>query len=78
MTGAGKQLRGAAVNFIAYYVIAVPAATALAFLTPMWVYGLYLGLSLGPLVQSLLYGALILTVDWTREAQRAYASARAE
>lgn len=78
VTGAGKQLHGAAVNFIAYYVVAVPVAVCLAFLSPMWVYGLYLGLSLGPLVQSLLYGRLILTINWAREAQRAYVSARAE
>lgn len=78
VTGAGKQLHGAAVNFIAYYVIAVPVSACLAFLTPMWVYGLYLGLSLGPLVQSLLYGKLILTINWAREAHRAYMSAHAD
>eukprot|EP00892_Ulva_mutabilis_P009491 jgi/Ulvmu1/6914/UM031_0121.1 len=78
VTGAGKQLHGAAVNFVAYYVVAVPVATCVAFLSPLWVYGLYLGLSLGPLVQSLLYGALILTVDWPREAHHAYVAAHAD
>ena len=78
VTGAGKQMRGALVNFVAYYIFAMPVSIALGFLTPLWVYGLYLGISLGPLVQTLLYGVLILTVDWRRDSRHAYDAARAE
>lgn len=66
------------INFIACYIFAVPASTALAFLTPLWVYGLYLGFCLGPLVQTLMYGVLVLSIDWPRDARNAYDAARAE
>ena len=35
---------------------------------PSTVYGLYTGISLGPLIQAVLYGALLLRVDWEKEA----------
>ena len=73
VTGAGKQLSGALIVFLAYYVFAVPVAVCLGFLMSLWVYGLYLGLSLGPLIQSILYLRLIWGVDWRRESAAAAA-----
>lgn len=73
VTGAGKQLSGALINFLAYYIFAVPVALCLGFLTSLWVYGLYLGLSIGPLLQSILYMRLIWFIDWRREAATAAA-----
>ena len=68
VTGTGKQLSGALIVFLAYYIFAVPLALVLGFLTPLWVYGLYLGLAVGPLVQAVLYMRLIWRIDWRREA----------
>jgi multidrug resistance protein, MATE family len=75
VTGAGKQLSGALIVFFSYYIFAVPLALCLGFFTPLWVYGLYLGLSVGPLLQAVLYLRLIWRIDWKREATAASASA---
>ena len=68
VTGAGKQLHGALINVLSFYAAAMPAALLLGFATPLNVYGLYTGISLGPLIQAVLYGALLLRVDWEKEA----------
>lgn len=75
VTGVGKQLRGAAITFVSFYLLAVPLALALAFRAGLWVYGLYLGLGAGPLVQAILYGWLVLSVHWEGEAAAAVARA---
>jgi multidrug resistance protein, MATE family len=77
VTGAGKQLRGALINLVAFYVFAVPAACSLAFLTRLHVYGLYLGISLGPALQSILYMWLINNIAWRQEAYNAASAAAA-
>lgn len=77
VTGAGKQLRGAMINFVAFYLVAVPVACSLAFLTRLGVYGLYVGISLGPALQSVLYMWLINNIAWRKEAYTAATTASA-
>lgn len=69
----GKQAYGAAINFASFYLAAVPAALCLAFLTPAGVYGLYLGICIGPLLQAVAYSWVIMRIDWSKEALEAAA-----
>ena len=55
MQGAGKQSRAALVNFVAYYCFAIPLAIVFAFVLGWSVEGLYLGLLVGPFLQSTVY-----------------------
>lgn len=69
--GSGKQQRGALINLVAFYVFALPVALFLGFYMGWGVMGLFAGMGLGPLVQSLLYGTLVAKMDWGKEANRA-------
>jgi multidrug resistance protein, MATE family len=75
VSGAGKQLSGALIVFLTYYIFAVPLALGLGFYTSLWVYGLYLGLSVGPFLQAILYMLLIWRIDWVRESESAAGAA---
>jgi MATE family multidrug resistance protein len=63
---------------VAFYVFALPVALFLGFYMQLGVLGLFSGMGLGPLVQTLLYGALVARMDWGREAARAAALAMKE
>ena len=69
--GAGKQQRGALVNLVAFYLLAMPLALFLAFYMHLGVVGLFIGLGTGPLVQSLLYSIVVYRLDWGSEACKA-------
>ena len=71
MQGAGKQQRGALVNLVAFYLLAMPLALFLAFYAHLGVVGLFIGLGTGPMVQSLLYSVVVYRLDWGKEASRA-------
>lgn len=69
--GSGKQQRGALVNLVAFYVFALPLSLALGFGARMGVVGLFLGMGAGPVVQSVLYAAVVGRMDWRKEAAKA-------
>ncbi|KAK9842256.1 hypothetical protein WJX81_002908 [Elliptochloris bilobata] len=69
--GSGKQARGAVVNLVAFYVVGIPLALALAFPLRLGAAGLLLGLLAGSAVQALAYAVLISRLDWDAEARRA-------
>jgi multidrug resistance protein, MATE family len=64
-------MHGALINFISFYLAAIPISLVLGFLTPLGVFGLYSGIGVGPFLQCLLYGYLLLHIDWRHEALRA-------
>lgn len=76
LAGAGKQKLGMLVNFVAFYVLAVPAALLLGFWGGRGVEGMYAGMVLGPATQLMLYLIVLLRLDWPREAAIAAAKAQ--
>jgi MATE family multidrug resistance protein len=56
---------------VAFYVFALPLALLLGFQAKLGVIGLFMGMGVGPLVQSLLYSIVVFRLDWAREARRA-------
>jgi multidrug resistance protein, MATE family len=68
LTGAGKQAAGAVINAASYWVVALPIAMMLAFVAQQGVVGMYTGMILGPMMQSVFSGRLIFNIDWSRES----------
>lgn len=66
--GSGRQQKGAVINLVAFYVFAMPLALFLGFYAGWGVLGLFAGMGLGPIIQTLLYGWLVLRTG----AQLAY------
>ncbi|KAG2498960.1 hypothetical protein HYH03_003149 [Edaphochlamys debaryana] len=69
--GAGKQKLGVLVNVVAFYVVAIPLALALAFPGGQGVEGMYMGMLTGPAIQAAAYCSIIMKLDWRAEARRA-------
>ena len=65
--GSGRQQKGALINLVAFYIFALPLALFLAFYVRWGVVGLFAGMGLGPLVQTLLYGWLVLRTGALQE-----------
>ena len=51
LKGTGKQLIGAVVNFISFYIIGFPVGTVLAIVAGMGVLGMWIGLLLASVLQ---------------------------
>ena len=58
--GSGRQQKGALINLVAFYAFAMPLALFLGFYLGWGVIGLFAGMGLGPVMQTLLYGWLVL------------------
>lgn len=67
LTGAGKQTAGAVINAASYWVVALPVAMVLAFVAQQGVVGMYTGMILGPILQSVFSCRLIFNIDWSCE-----------
>ena len=67
---------GLRVNVVAFYVVAIPAASFFGFILHWGVEGLYAGLILGATVQAIGYSVHLRKVDWQAEA--AIAATRVE
>ena len=65
--GSGRQQKGALINLVAFYIFALPLALFLAFYVRWGVVGLFAGMGMGPLVQTLLYGWLVLRTGALQE-----------
>ena len=66
-----SQRHGSAVNIVAYWVVAVPAALLAGFYFKQGVQGLYSGMVLGPMIQTGAYLAIIMRLSWADEARLA-------
>lgn len=70
--GCGWQSSAAAVNLVAYYVVALPAAVVLAFVYDYKVKGLCMGLFLGASIHTFTLVLLTLRTDWEKQAENAF------
>jgi len=51
LRGSGRQLLGAVVNFVCYYVVGLPLAIVLALVVHMGALGIWIGLAGGNMLQ---------------------------
>ncbi|GBF89389.1 MATE efflux family protein [Raphidocelis subcapitata] len=71
LRGAGRQLLGAGLNALGYWVLGVPFALLLGFKAGLGVVGFWAGLCATTSSQALLQAAVVARLDWRREAARA-------
>lgn len=67
----GRPLAGSIVNFVGYYLLALPIAAGLGWGTSLRTFGVWAGLIAGLAGATFGYFALIYRVDWDKEAQLA-------
>ncbi|KAL7101686.1 hypothetical protein ACP275_08G070200 [Erythranthe tilingii] len=66
--GSGWQHVGAYVNLGAYYVVGLPTALVLGFVLHLRGTGLWVGLNMGSIVQSILLSVVTCSTNWTKQA----------
>ncbi|XP_050926817.1 LOW QUALITY PROTEIN: multidrug and toxin extrusion protein 1 [Lates calcarifer] len=71
LRGAGKQLVGALCNLVGYYFIGFPIGVSLMFAANMGIVGLWTGLTICVLMQSIFFIAFLYKLDWKKAAQEA-------
>ncbi|ESO98376.1 hypothetical protein LOTGIDRAFT_159181 [Lottia gigantea] len=71
LRGVGRQKFGAVINLIAYYIIGIPAAFCLMFLTTIDVAGAWWGICCGSFFQCVAFFIRISRLNWVEEAQLA-------
>ncbi|XP_071360922.1 multidrug and toxin extrusion protein 1-like isoform X2 [Trachinotus anak] len=71
LRGAGKQLVGALCNLVGYYFIGFPIGVSLMFAANMGIVGLWTGLTVCVLVQSIFFIAFLCKLDWKKAAKEA-------
>ncbi len=76
LRGSGRQVFGAAVNFVAYFVVGLPVGIVLALVGGLGTMGIWLGLTGGNMLQALVYLAVVWRTDWERQARRATSELR--
>uniref|UniRef100_A0A4W6CAI9 Multidrug and toxin extrusion protein n=1 Tax=Lates calcarifer TaxID=8187 RepID=A0A4W6CAI9_LATCA len=69
LRGAGKQLVGALCNLVGYYFIGFPIGVSLMFAANMGIVGLWTGLTICVLMQSIFFIAFLYKLDWKKAAQ---------
>ncbi|WOH05837.1 hypothetical protein DCAR_0625258 [Daucus carota subsp. sativus] len=67
--GTGWQRLGAYVNLGSYYLVGIPMALLLGFLVHMRAKGLWIGLVIGSLVQSILLAIITSFTNWKKEVE---------
>ncbi|XP_026216065.1 multidrug and toxin extrusion protein 1-like isoform X2 [Anabas testudineus] len=71
LRGAGKQLIGALCNLVGYYFIGFPIGVSLMFALNMGIVGLWTGLSICVLMQSVFFVTYLWKLDWKKAAEEA-------
>lgn len=71
LRGAGKQLIGALCNLVGYYFIGFPIGVSLMFAANMGIVGLWTGLTICVLMQSIFFVAFVYKLDWKKAAEEA-------
>ncbi|XP_060746798.1 multidrug and toxin extrusion protein 1-like [Tachysurus vachellii] len=69
--GAGKQLLGAGCMIVGYYFVGIPIGVSLMFVLKMGLVGLWTGLFVCVLLQSIFFLVLIYKLDWKRATEEA-------
>uniref|UniRef100_A0A1I8JQ63 Multidrug and toxin extrusion protein n=1 Tax=Macrostomum lignano TaxID=282301 RepID=A0A1I8JQ63_9PLAT len=68
--GTGRQVEGAVLLFIGYYIIGLPIGIPLALLTDLQMTGIWLGLLAGIAAEAVAFCCLVLSFNWRREAEK--------
>ena len=71
MRAVGQQFYGSIVNFLGYYLLAIPIAAGLGFGAKWKLYGVWCGLVAGLIGASIGYLILMFKIDWEEEARKA-------
>ncbi|XP_053712305.1 multidrug and toxin extrusion protein 1-like [Synchiropus splendidus] len=71
LRGVGKQLVGALCNLVGYYFIGFPIGVSLMFAAGMGIQGLWTGLTICVLMQSIFFVAYLSKLDWKKAAEEA-------
>lgn len=71
MRSVGRPLSGSIVNFLGYYIFAIPIAAGLAWGAKMKIFGVWIGLVAGLFGATVGYWTLIYRLDWELEAKLA-------
>ncbi|XP_075947987.1 multidrug and toxin extrusion protein 1-like [Anarhichas minor] len=71
LRGAGKQLIGALCNLVGYYFIGFPIGVSLMFAANMGIVGLWIGLTVCVLMQSIFFIMFVFKLDWKKAAEEA-------
>ena len=66
--GAGRQLWGAGINFIAFYIVGLPIGIPLALLTSLKSFGMWIGLLCASTTQVIGYTIVIVCLNWKKES----------
>ena len=66
--GAGRQLWGAGINFIAFYIVGLPIGIPLALLTSLKSFGMWIGLLCASTTQVIGYSIVIVCLNWKKES----------
>lgn len=75
LRGSGKQSLGAIVAMVGFYVVTLPTAYAFAFPLDWGLTGLWVGMSCGYVIISIVYVCAMCTLNWNRAAECAVALA---
>lgn len=70
LRGSGRQMLGASINGLGYWVIGIPLAAFLAFPGNLGVHGFWIGITVGAFVQAVVLLAIIFRWDWQQEVER--------
>ncbi len=67
MRGVGYQFQGAIINIIAFYVFGLPIGITLVIVVDMGVVGMWIGLAIAGIIQSISYSIVLLCLNWPKE-----------
>ncbi|XP_061575958.1 multidrug and toxin extrusion protein 1-like [Cololabis saira] len=71
LRGAGKQLFGAACNFVGFYIIGFPIGVSLMFAANMGIEGFWLGLTICVVLQAACFITFLCKLDWKKASEEA-------
>ncbi|XP_042340922.1 multidrug and toxin extrusion protein 1-like [Plectropomus leopardus] len=71
LRGAGKQSIGALCNLVGFYFIGVPIGVSLMFAVDMGIVGLWTGLTICTLLQSVFFVTFVCKLNWKKAAEEA-------
>ncbi|XP_037348698.1 multidrug and toxin extrusion protein 2 isoform X2 [Talpa occidentalis] len=71
LRGTGKQIFGAVVNAVTYYVVALPLGTVLTFVVGMRIIGLWLGMLACVLLAVVAFTVFVVRINWKLAAEEA-------
>lgn len=69
--GTGRQILGAVINFIGFYILGLPVSAALMFFTPLEGQGYWMGQTWALFAQSVMFAVYVCNLNWPLEAKRA-------